>query len=115
MIPEQSALCAMDEASHVEGQAVDTDTFCVESAAIMLHEESAFCGLGFVDLDSVPCCRARVVVVEELGAREVTAHLNLSRPVLRVHLQEVLVSVQDCSTLYVDDSGDAFWRYAFIT
>ena len=83
----------MDKASHVEGHAFDTDIFCVESTAIMLHEESAFCGFGFVDLDSVPRGRARFVVVEELGAREVTAHLNLSRPVLRVHLQEVLVSV----------------------
>ena len=93
MIPEQSALCAMDEASHVEGQAFDTDVLCVESTAILLHEESAFFGLSFVDLDSIPCCRARVVVIEELCAREVTAHLNLSRPVLRVHFQEVLVSI----------------------
>ena len=94
----------MNEAFHVEGQAIDADVLCVESTAIVLHEESAFCGHGFVDLDSVPCCRARGGVIEEFCAREVTAYLNLSRPVLRVHLQEVLVSVKDCPTLYINDS-----------
>ena len=69
MIPEQSALCAMDEASHVEGQAFDTDVFCVESTAILLHEESAFFGHDFVNLDSIPCRRARVIIIEKLRAR----------------------------------------------
>ena len=58
----------MDKASWIEGQAFYTDIFSVEFTAILLHEESAFFGLDVVNLDSVPCRQAHVVIIEKLRA-----------------------------------------------
>ena len=52
---DRAAFYAMDQTSCVEGVTLDAESFVVELATILLHEESAVIGLGIVDFDCVPC------------------------------------------------------------
>ena len=92
---DRAAFCAMDQTSSVECVTLDTESFVVELATILLHKEGVSLGLVTHYFDSRPCFRTKSDVIVEHCVRQVGAYLHVCRPVTRGAGEEVLISIEN--------------------